>query len=290
MNQYTFAMRNIYDKFGKVKQNKDMLAFYWQTYILSRLERIEPDMFIVSYPKCGRTWLRTMMQKYLELTNARLRYFHDKSLLGVAGIGTIKFEHDQGTWIPAPPKLKHLSFNANKYAGKKVVFLVRDPRDVLVSSWYHLKYREQIYQGDLAAFIREDLTGIHKVVAFTNMWMENRHRMGDFLLMTYEDMHREPAAQAQQMVAFLGLEVRPELIDQAVEASSFENMKKMELEGSMREPWMKPGSKDLKNSLKIRKGKVGGFHSELSESDIAYVNRVIQEHLHPELPYHQSTR
>ena len=290
MSQYLFAARNIADKFHKVKNNRDMFFFYMQTYVLSQLEKVQPDAYIVSYPKCGRTWLRIMMQKYLELSGASLHYYNDKSLLGISGERVIKFEHDKGNWVPAPLRIDELTFNEQKYAGKKVVFLVRDPRDVLVSSWYHLKYREQIYQGDLAAFIREDLTGIHKVVAFTNMWMENRHRMGDFLLMTYEDMHREPAAQAQQMVAFLGLEVRPELIDQAVEASSFENMKKMELEGSMREPWMKPGSKDLKNSLKIRKGKVGGFHSELSESDIAYVNRVIQEHLHPELPYHQSTR
>jgi hypothetical protein len=289
MPQAIFATRNVTDKLRKVADNRDMLQFYWQTYILSRVESVEPDIYIVSYPKCGRTWFRIMLQKYFEFDGVKLQDFHDKSLFSIPNLYTIKFEHDQGNWVPAPLHIKQLSFNVSKYAHKKVIFLVRDPRDVLVSSWYHLRYRENIYQDDLSHFVRDRLTGIHKLVAFLNMWIEHRHVPQDFLLLTYEQMHADPFGTARQVLAFLNLDTDPERVRYAVEESSFTKMKKMETSGTLKEPWMKPGAKGLDNALKVRQGKVGGFRQELSEADIAFVNHVIQTRLSAELPYHEES-
>lgn len=287
MNQYVFATRNIFDKLIKVIGSWETLKFYWQTYILSRFDAVEPDFCIVSYPKCGRTWLRVMLQKYLELVGPSLQHFNDKSLLSISGNKIAKFEHDQSNWVPAPLRIEQLSFNTYKYSHKKVVFLVRDPRDVLVSSWYHLRYRERIYKEDLSAFIRDDLVGIHKVVAFMNMWVENSHVPDEFFLLTYEQMHSEPIASFRKSLEFMGINVELEALQTAVEESSFDKMKRMESKGILKEPWMKPGSKNLRNSMKIRKGKVGSFHEELSEEDIRFLNDVIRNKLCSKLPYHQ---
>jgi hypothetical protein len=287
IQQYTFAVRNVQDKLAKVIRDKDMLVFYWQTYLLSQFETVTPDSYLVSYPKCGRTWLRVMLQQYLRSTGQSLRSFRDKSLLNVTPYHVIRFEHDQGSWIPAPPRMEQLSFDVLKYGKKKVIFLARDPRDVLVSSWYHLKYRENIYKGELSEFVRDELVGIHKVVAFMNMWVDNQYAMGEFLLLTYEQLHRDPHDTLRQMLTMMGVDVQSELVEQAVAASTFDKMKQMEQSGSLREPWMKPGAKNSGNSFKIRKGKVGGFRQELSEEDIAFVNRVIQDKLSSRLPYHQ---
>ena len=286
MNQYVFAVRNVYDKVIKVIGDWETLRFYWRTYVLSRFDNVKPDVYIVSYPKCGRTWLRVMLQKYLERRGTPLQYFDDRSLLGVSGEKTIKFEHDQGNWVPAPMRIDQLRFNTIKYTGRKVVLLVRDPRDVLVSSWYHLKYRERIYQKGLSEFIRDDLVGIHKVVAFMNMWVEHSHAPADFCLITYEQLHRETPASFGQMLEFMGFEVESDALRYAVEASSFQEMKRMELEGSLKEPWMKPGAKNLENSLKVRRGKIGGFKEKLSEEDIEYLNEVICNKLSARLSFY----
>ena len=287
MNQTVFAARNVYDKLRKVAGDPAMARFYWRTYVLSRLEKVEPDVYVVSYPKCGRTWLRVLLQKYLERQGVPLRYYNDRSLLGIEGEGValliVKFEHDKGNWVPAPLRLDQLRFNAAKYTGKKVVFLVRDPRDVLVSSWYHLRYRERIYQEDLSAFVRDDLVGVHKVVAFTNMWLEHSQVPASFCLMTYEQLHADPAASFGQLLEFMGIEVEPEALRYAVEASSFKEMKQMELQGSLKEPWMRPGRKNLGHSLKVRSGKIGSFEQELSDEDIAYLNDAIRSELSPRL-------
>jgi hypothetical protein len=286
MNQSVFAVRNVYDKLIKVIGDWETLRFYWQTYVLSRFDNVEPDIYIVSYPKCGRTWLRVMLQKYLERRGAPLQYFNDRSLLGVLGEKTIKFEHDQGNWVPAPMRTSQLHFNTAKYVDRKVAFLVRDPRDVLVSSWYHLKYRERIYQKGLSEFIRDDLVGIHKVVAFMNMWVEHSHVLADFCLLNYEQLHRETPASFERMLEFMGFEVESDALRYAVEASSFKEMKRMELEGSLKEPWMKPGAKNLENSLKVRKGKIGGFREKFSEEDIEYLNEVIRRRLSSRLSFY----
>ncbi len=287
MNRYVFATRNIADKLVKVIGSWETFKFYWQTYVLSSFEAVEPDVYFVSYPKCGRTWLRVMLQKYLELIGTSLQCFNDKSLLAISGGQTIKFEHDQGNWVPAPLSTGQLSFNTSKYANKKVGFLVRDPRDVLVSSWYHLKYRERIYKKGLSAFMRDDLVGIFKVVAFMNMWIENSHIPDSFFLMSYEEMHSDPLFSFREVLEFVGIQVESDALQRAVEESSFEKMKRMESKGTLKEPWMKPGSKDSNNSMKIRKGKVGDFREELSAEDIEFLNGVIQNNLSPKLPYHQ---
>ena len=287
MNQYLFALRNIFDKFIQVINSPETFKFYWQTYILSGFNTLEPDVYFVSYPKCGRTWLRFMLQQYLELCGSNTQQFKDKFYLGLPGGQIIKFEHDQGSWVLAPLRIDRLSFNVSKYIERKVIFMARDPRDVLVSSWYHLKFRERTYRGSLSEFIRDDLVGIHKVVSFMNMWLENSHIPDDFFLITYEQLHSDPLTSFHRLLDFIGIAVSYSALQTAVEEGSFEKMKRMELKGTLKEPWMKPGSKDLRNSMKIRRGKVGSFYEELSEEDIEFLNGVIQNKLSSKLPYHQ---
>lgn len=286
MNAYLFALKNVADKLRKTISEPAMLPFYWQTYVLSRREKVEPDIYIVSYPKCGRTWLRIMLQEYVELLYKGSRQFHDKSLLGIPGDGIIKFEHDLGSWVPAPPPLSRLHFNRSKYQNKQVVFITRDPRDVVVSSWHHLTYRENIYRKPISDFIEDDLVGIRKIVRFMNMWIENREVPGGFYLMTYEQLHKDSLSSFQGMLEFLGFPVMADLLQQSVERGSFDQMKRMELKGSLREPWMKPGKKGIEKSMKVRSGKVGGYHESLSGRDIDRINRVIADELSPLFPYH----
>lgn len=285
MDQYLFAVRNIGDKLTKIAGDLAILKFYWQTYVCSKFDSVEPDVYIVSYPKCGRTWLRVMLGNYLELIAFSSLRFRDRFFVGIPGGRTIKFEHDQGNWVPAPPRIDQLYFDRVKYHQKKVVFLVRNPRDVLVSSWYHLKYREHIYRRGLSAFIRDDLVGIHKVIAFMNIWLENSHVPDGFHLLTYEQLHSDPIFSFRKLLKFMDIPVVPEFLQAAVKESSFEKMKCMEMNGSLKEPWMKPGSKDTDHSVKIRKGKVGEFRLELSIEDIEFLNDVIRSELSSKLSY-----
>lgn len=285
MNRTVFALRNVLDKAGKIVGDPRLLPFYVDTYLLARLERVQPDSFIVSYPKCGRTWLRSLLHHALVLAGHAPETRRDRSLVVVPGVLSARFDHDQGSWVPAPPALEGLRFDRRKFSGRRLLLLVRDPRDVLVSSWYHLRYRERIFTGSLSDFVRDDLVGIAKVVAFMNLFVEHRDVPLAFEVLRYEDLHAAPVEAARAVLAFLGLTVDETLVRRAVEASSFQRMQRRELSGELDEPWMKPGSADLERSLKVRRGAVGGFRDELEPGDVDLVEGVMRERLDPVLGY-----
>lgn len=279
MNQFLFACRNILDKATKVMNNVGMLKFYWDTYVVSAFDRLNPHACVVSYPKCGRTWLRFMLTRYLERIGSPSPTFKNRGVLGLPGNRTLRFEHDQGNWVPAPLRPDQLGFNPVKYENKKVVFLVRDPRDILISSWYHLTYRERIYRRGLSAFIRDDLVGIDKVIAFMNMWIDGSDCLEDFFLLSYEQFHSDSQFTFESVLRFLGVPVDHHASRAAVEASSFERMKNRESQGSMKEPWMRAGAGETEHGMKVRKGKVGGFLEELTPGDAAFLEREIRNNL-----------
>jgi hypothetical protein len=224
-----------------------------------------------------------MLIKYFEKIGKRIVPRKDNSIVEIEDVIIVKFEHDKGNWVPAPPKMKDVVFNKQRYKDKRIIFLIRDPRDVLVSSWYHLKYRENIYREDLSKFIRDELTGIQKVVHFFNTWYENQQNTKEFLLLSYENLHNRTEESFQKMLEFIGETPNLQILHNAIEETKFNKMQKMESSGDLKEPWMKPGSNKSRQSMKIRKGKIGSYKEELSQEDIAYINTYMQTNLHPEL-------
>jgi hypothetical protein len=288
MVRFRFAARNIRDKLVKCLRQPAFMRFYVNAYLIRPLRGQESDAWLVSYPKCGRTWVMYLLRSYFETALGAIH--PDKpDRFELPGGGALQFTHDQGNWVPAPPSLGQLAFDEKRYRGKKVVFLVRDPRDVLVSSWHHLVFRESIYWGTLSDFVREDIVGVRKVVAFMNLWLQHRHIPDGFLLVSYEDLKRDPYESLRTILDFVGVTDHAEAaIARALELSSFENMRKAEQARASASPWLNPGSKPVDKAMKTRKGKVGGYREEMTDDDVAYVDRIIDSELCDELAMYKS--
>ena len=99
----------------------------------------QADCVIVSFGKSGRTWLRVMLSRFYQVKHG----LSPRSLLGFdnlhrknRAIPKIFFTHDN--------YIKDYTKNRDSKAdfyGKKVILLVRDPRDVAVSQFFQWKYR-----------------------------------------------------------------------------------------------------------------------------------------------------
>lgn len=240
------------------------------------------DGYVLSYPKCGRTWFRTMFgsmacaQYGLEVDNPmELQHFWKLS----PDVPNIGFTHDDY------PNLKfghEVETDKTRYRRKRVMLLTRDPRDVLVSYYFDARNRMKAIDCDISTYLHREKGSIDAIVAFYNAWARARSVPRDFLWITYEDMHRDPRKVIKDSVAFFGLpEPSDALLDDVVESASFRNMRKAEMQDSFKHERLRPADPKNPESFKVRRGKVGGYVDYLSAEDIAYVDDYIDRNLDP---------
>lgn len=248
------------------------------------LNKEEIDHLIVSFPKCGRTWLRMILNQIIindyGIKNGDLleTYSLTKS---IKTIPNVDFSHDDR---PNLKKVEDILTDKSDFKNKKVIFLIRDPRDVIVS--YYFQYtkrgsRERAndnFDGTMKEFLRHDTGSIDSLLHFYNIWAKNRVVPENFLIVRYEDLMDNTVYFLQRVLDFLKIPAKLETIQEAVEYCKFDNMKRMETSGEFGNR-LTPGNKDDVESFKVRKGKVGNYVEYLDSEDIEYINKKINENL-----------
>jgi hypothetical protein len=237
-------------------------------------------IMVVSYPKTGRTWLRVMLGKFL-IDNYGLNHdllIKTYELSRAAGLPLISFSHGGRFNLMDNSDYRRLKFNERLYRDKKVVFVIRDIRDTLVSSFFQESKRNKVYVGNIKEFLRDDYLGIKKIISFYNIWFRNKDIPKDFLLLRYEEMRNNPAAALEILVRFIGVsDIDPTKIAAAVDFASFDNMKKMESESRFKDSMLKVGQVGDGEAAKVRKGKIGGYREYLDEEDLKFIDQAISE-------------
>ena len=172
---------------------------------------------IVEYPKCGGSWIRNMVES-LRGENAT-QYLGDRLLRPgdiVQGHWTYR------PWIPRP------------------VVVVRDPRDVFVSYYFHeTRFKRREEKRGIDRYFRSDPQ--RPIPADFALYLEAKlgHRTDppfsyrellaswlgrpSVLWVRYEDCLTNPERQLARIAAHVGLLVDPARVRAAVEANRFEN-------------------------------------------------------------------
>ena len=222
------------------------------------------DTFIVSFPRSGNTWTRFLIGNLVR-PNEPITFLNVETVIP----DTSALSKRDLKRIPRPRIIKSHQFFDSRY--KKVIYIVRDPRDVVLSYYnFQRKYGEleDKYPFDqyVPRFIAGDLPGLLGWGSWGDhvlSWLATRHNSSSFLLLRYEDMLAEPARELAKVARFLGTDSSPEALTLAVERSSAENMRKMEKTQS--EGWVvtKGRRKDIPF---VGTAKGGGWQSKLPES------------------------
>ena len=238
----------------------------------------QTKIYLLSYPKCGRTWLRLMIGKALD----------EHYQLGIANpmeLGRMHTLRDDLPRIRVTHERAYLAeksaASTRRFRAKTVVFLVRDPRDVLVSMYFQASRRRTMFQGEIGAFIRQPVGGLDHILDYYNVWAEHAHVPRRFALVRYEDLHRVPAEVLARVLETMELPVGPAAIEAAIRFSKFENMRKLEATNAFKSERLRPATTDDPESFKTRKGKVGGYREYLTDGDLAYVDARIRARLSP---------
>lgn len=220
------------------------------------------DIFVVSYPKSGNTWLRFLIGNLLspdepitfsniELKVPDIYQNSNRKLLRIS-------------W---PRILKSHEYFDPRY--KKVIYIVRDPRDIVVSYYYHcIKFRIIKQEIKIDRFLNHFIEG--KIDSFgsweknVGSWLGARKGGPDFLLLRYEDVINETEGALKKIAFHIEIVATHESISRAVELSSFNRMKNLEKRQS--NEW-KPTKKSNKNFSFVRKAQCGAWMTELSKEE-----------------------
>ncbi|MGA2203527.1 MAG: sulfotransferase domain-containing protein [Terriglobales bacterium] len=225
------------------------------------------DVFIVSYPKSGNTWTRFLIAN-LVYPEKNPDFSNINDLLPDPEAVT-KRDLERAA---RPRFLKSHQYFDPRF--QKVIYIVRDPRDVVLSE-YHFDVKRRAIAEDyplpqfVSRFVRGELNHPH------GTWGENAAtwiytRRGDarFLLVKYEDLQSRAMEEMGKIASFLGVPADRERLAFAIEHSSAERMR--ELEKKQAHLWSST-RETRKDKPFIRSAKAGGWKAELPEASVAEI-------------------
>ena len=250
------------------------------------------DVYVLGYPKTGNTWFAVMLRRILAklynlpeegmttaLFSPRLLKWQSWRRLP-PGVPVIHATHSMPCYnVETSDEMKLSMFHLKR---KKVILLIREPKDVLVSLWFHNVHRSSppLFQGTLLEMIHDKIYGIEKYLHFYSSLYQHRESLGDLLLIRYEDHKRNPVKVVRDTANFIGIEnLTDSMIEDIISFSSFENMKKMEKADMFKTPSLSPPSSGMQDGFKVRKGKIGGYKEFLDGDTIRYIDNLVAKEL-----------
>lgn len=252
------------------------------------------DRFVVSFPKSGRTWLRVLLgaaeaHRHGATVEAEVAQWLAQEVPTLDG-RPVLFTHALSEEASEPAR--HMDLFQQYVGDRRRLFLVRDPRDVVVSYFFQRVKRED-RPGDLptelSAFVRDPRYGIDRICTFLAACERGRtEEPGPALLLSYEDLHADAVGSLARVLAFFGVGDTPRaVVEAAVEYGRFENMRKLEVTNTLQKQnnRLRALDPDDPDTFKTRKGRVGSYAEHLRPEDVAHVEERIAALLPPSLGY-----
>lgn len=225
------------------------------------------DVFIVSYPKSGNTWTRFLIanlvypQKHPDFSNIN-ELIPDPEALSKNRLGR----------LPRPRILKSHQYFDPRYP--KVIYIVRDPRDVALSEYhFQIKCRVIAENFPISDFVTGFLgsrTGVPYGNWFENVssWFFTRRAHPGFILVRYEALQSHSVEEMARIAKFLGVRADKQALSNAVAQSSAERMR--ELERKQAHLWSSTRETRLDKPF-VREAKAGAWRDVLPPDCVAQI-------------------
>ena len=233
-------------------------------------------IWLASYPKSGNTWLRMFLKSYFLKPNEKFsldnkkedsfkaQAFPDQKLLDQLKIDFNKFEEIVKNWEAmqdyvnlngrtnfvkthnAMCKVGPYKFTSTRNT-KGAIYIVRDPRDVLVSMSHHMGYGyEQTFEHLTSSYNFEYPSSGDKRYKKSLMgtWSDHykswkNYKKSKVLIIKYEDMVSSELDTFSKIISYLNeiddTNFDKEKIHKAVEQTKFEELQKMEKKEGFKE-------------------------------------------------------
>lgn len=220
------------------------------------------DIMLVSYPKSGNTWTRFLIANLI--SNENVTFNNIERIIPDIYL----FNDEYLKKIKVPRFLKSHEYFDPKY--NKIIFIVRDPRDIVISYWHHcLKFAYIDPTVTLDDFVDLFLSGsISRYGSWgenVQSWLSTRGKSSDFLMVKYEDLLTDTEKNLVRIAAFIKKKRTDNEIKSAVSNSSKDQMRKLEETDSNNWKVLKGTNKNMRF---VRDAEKKGWKTELSKESI----------------------
>jgi estrone sulfotransferase len=183
----------------------------------------DDDLFVVSYPRSGNTWMRFLFANLLAPHETITFRNIENYVPDIHKSASAVMEWQGRRYI----KSHHPHYDSYP----RFIYLYRDGRDALVS-YYHYVTAKKVFAGSFDDFVFSPLASKF------GSWREHVTSAVDFaashpdrvLLLQYERMLSQSRESATQAAVFAGLDIDKTNLDSAVAKSSFNQLRSIEKE------------------------------------------------------------
>ena len=269
-------------------------------------------IWLASYPKSGNTWMRMFLKSYFMKSNEKFSLegsildsfkpqgFPDQGLLDKLKIDYHKFDEIVKNWETMQDYInlnKRTNFvkthNAMCTVGsyqftsarntKGAIYIVRDPRDVLISLSHHMGIDyEKAFEHLSSSYNFEYPSSGDKRYKKSLMgaWSDHYKSWKNYkscktLIIKYEDMLKDELNTFTKIIYYLReidkIELNEEKLRRALEQTQFKKLQEME----KKEGFSEKG----KGELFFRKGKTGLWKEELSSNLVRKVETLFNKEM-----------
>jgi hypothetical protein len=227
------------------------------------------DVFLTSYPRSGNTWMRFLVGNLVHQREA-------VTFLNVERLVPDMYKHSDRTLrnLPRPRILKSHECFDPRY--KRTIYIVRDPRDVVVSNYHWETKKRSVGEAyPIERFVAAWMEPLYWVRVgswgdHVTSWLSTREGNENFLLLRYEDLLADPKRELARIARLLGLEPVPERLARAAELSSADRMRKLEKEQGAK--WVETRNTRQDKQF-VRQAASGGWRTVLTEPSVRLIEK-----------------
>ena len=228
------------------------------------------DLFIASYPKSGNTWIRLIVANFYFKNVKNINYNNIEQLIPEI------YHTNESEFINN--KLRIFKCHDHyDHRFKRAIYIVRDPREVIVSSFFFaIKVGAINKNYSKRKFVRDFLNG--QFNSNFGTWYQHVGswygvKDNNILFIRYENLRKKPVAEILKMAKFLKIKISSKKISKIVRRTSFKILQ--DQEDKRKVDWTSIPNNENENEMKFfRSGKINSWKNFLTKKEVKKIKQM----------------